>query len=78
MQGRSVITGVIQGTPAQQAGLLAGDVIVFAYGAPFQPVQSFRDKIGKEVVLACVVPARLCKYRLPQSILNPTKCSWTA
>jgi carboxyl-terminal processing protease len=26
-------------------------VIVFADGAPFQPVQSFRDKISKEVVL---------------------------
>jgi carboxyl-terminal processing protease len=51
MQDRSVITGVIEGAPAQQAGLLAGDVIVFADSAPFQPVQSFRDKIGKEVVL---------------------------
>ena len=51
MQGRSVITGVIQGTPAQQAGLLAGDEIVFADGAPFQPVQSFRGKVGREVVL---------------------------
>jgi carboxyl-terminal processing protease len=51
MQGRSLITGVIEGTPAQQAGLLAGDVIVFADGAPFQPVQSFRGKVGKEVVL---------------------------
>ena len=51
MQGHSVITGVIGRTPAQQAGLLAGDVIVFADGAPFQPVQSFRGKVGKEVVL---------------------------
>src|SRR5258706_13333375 len=51
MQGRSMITGVIEGTPAQQAGLLAGDEIVFADGAPFQPVQSFRGKVGKEVVL---------------------------
>jgi carboxyl-terminal processing protease len=51
MQGRSVITGVIQGTPAEQAGLLAGDEIVFADGAPFQPVQSFRGKVGREVVL---------------------------
>ena len=51
-QGRSMISGVIEGTPAQQAGLLAGDVIVFADGSPFQPVQSFRDKIGKEVVLS--------------------------
>jgi carboxyl-terminal processing protease len=51
MQGHSVITGVIESTPAQQAGLIAGDVIVFADGAQFQPVQSFRDKIAKEVVL---------------------------
>ncbi|MBR0831318.1 hypothetical protein JQ596_38015 [Bradyrhizobium manausense] len=51
MQGRNMITGVIEGTPAQQAGLLAGDVIVFADGAPFQPVQSFRGEVGKEVVL---------------------------
>jgi len=46
-----MIHGVIEGTPAQQAGLLAGDVIVFADGAPFQPVQSFRGKVGKEVML---------------------------
>lgn len=51
MQGRNMITGVIEGTPAQQAGLLAGDEIVLADGAPFQPVQSFRGKVGKEVVL---------------------------
>jgi carboxyl-terminal processing protease len=51
VQGGSMITGVVEGTPAQQAGLLAGDVIILADGLPFQPVQSFRDKIGKEVVL---------------------------
>ena len=51
MQGRNMITGVIECTPAQQAGLLAGDAIVFADGAPFEPVQSFRGKVGKEVVL---------------------------
>lgn len=50
-QGRNMITGVIEGTPAQQAGLLAGDAIVFGDGAPFEPVQSFRGKVGKEVVL---------------------------
>ena len=52
MQGRSVITGVIEGTPAQQAGLLAGDEIVLADGAPFQPVQSFRGKVDKQVMLS--------------------------
>jgi carboxyl-terminal processing protease len=49
--GSSVITGVIEGTPAEKAGLLAGDEIISADGAPFEPVQSFRDKVGKQVVL---------------------------
>jgi carboxyl-terminal processing protease len=52
MQDRSAVVGVIEGTPAQQAGLFAGDEIIAADGAPFQPVGSFRDKVGKQVVLA--------------------------
>jgi carboxyl-terminal processing protease len=51
-QGRSMITGVIEGTPAQQAGLRGGDEIISADGAPFQPVGSFRGKVGKPVILA--------------------------
>src|SRR6185437_5637934 len=47
-----IVTGVIEGTPAQHAGLLAGDEIISADGAPFQPVQSFRGKVGAKVVLA--------------------------
>jgi carboxyl-terminal processing protease len=49
--GGSMITGVIEGTPAEKADLLAGDEIVSADGAPFEPVRSFRDKVGKQVVL---------------------------
>jgi C-terminal processing protease CtpA/Prc len=48
----NIVTGVIEGTPAQHAGLLAGDEIISADGAPFQPVQSFRGKVGARVVLA--------------------------
>jgi C-terminal processing protease CtpA/Prc len=51
-QGRSIIAGVIEETPAQRAGLLAGDEIVSADGAPFQPVRSFRGKVGGAVELA--------------------------
>jgi len=43
---------VIDGTPAHQAGLIAGDTIIVADGAPFQPVQSFRGKVGNRVTLA--------------------------
>jgi carboxyl-terminal processing protease len=48
---RGVIVGVIEGTPARQAGLLAGDEITSADGAPFQPIGSFRSKIGQPVAL---------------------------
>ena len=49
--GGSVIIGVIDGTPSEKAGLLRGDEIISADGAPFEPVRSFRDKIGKQVIL---------------------------
>lgn len=47
----NIVTGVIESTPAQQAGLLVGDEITAADGAPFHPVGSFRGKVGKRVVL---------------------------
>jgi len=50
-QGHSVVIGVIDGTPAEQAGMLAGDEIVSADNAAFQPVASFRDKVGRPVAL---------------------------
>ncbi|MBV9250263.1 MAG: PDZ domain-containing protein, partial [Acetobacteraceae bacterium] len=49
--GGSVIIGVIDGTPARRAGLLTGDEIISADDAPFQPVRSFRNKVGNQVVL---------------------------
>ena len=49
--GGSMITGVIDGTPAAKADLLSGDEIVSADGAPFEPVRSFQDKVGGQVVL---------------------------
>ncbi|HEU0084468.1 MAG TPA: PDZ domain-containing protein, partial [Bradyrhizobium sp.] len=39
-RGSGIVTGVIDGTPAQQAGLIAGDEIITADGAPFQPVRN--------------------------------------
>lgn len=50
-QGRNIVTGVIEGTPAHRAGLLAGDEIIAADGEPFRPVGSFRGKVGRPVVL---------------------------
>ena len=50
--GRTFVTGVIEGAPAEKAGLLLGDEIVSADGRPFRPVASFRDRVGASVPLA--------------------------
>jgi len=51
-QGRTFVTGVIEGAPAHQAGLLLGDEILSAGGLPFGPVDSFRGKVGMAVALS--------------------------
>jgi carboxyl-terminal processing protease len=50
-QGRTFVTGVIEGAPAHQAGVLLGDEIVSADNRPFRPVSSFRGKVGSAVSL---------------------------
>jgi carboxyl-terminal processing protease len=50
-QSRAFITGVVEGTPAHQAGLLLGDEILLIDEQPFRPVDSFRGKVGVSVSL---------------------------
>ena len=50
-QGRTFVTGVIEGAPAHAAGVLVGDEIVSADNRPFRPVGSFRGKVGSPVSL---------------------------
>ncbi len=50
-QGRTFVTGVIEGAPAHHAGVLLGDEIVSADDRPFRPVDSFRGKVGSPVSL---------------------------
>jgi carboxyl-terminal processing protease len=50
-QGRTFITGAIEGAPAHQAGVLLGDEIVSVDDRPFRPVDSFRGKVGSPVSL---------------------------
>jgi C-terminal processing protease CtpA/Prc len=51
IDGKTFISAVFPDMPADKAGLLAGDEVVTADGEPFQPVGSFRNKIGEPVVL---------------------------
>ena len=47
---RNTITAVIDGTPAQQAGLRPGDEVVTADDTAFEPIGSFRGKVSKTVL----------------------------
>jgi carboxyl-terminal processing protease len=71
--GRSVIIGVIEGTPAQHAGLLAGDDITSAGGAPFQPIGSFRGKIGEPVTLAVLRAGTAMELTITPADIEPNK-----
>jgi carboxyl-terminal processing protease len=52
IEGRTFVTGVLEGLAAAKAGLKTGDEILTVDGAPFQPVQSFQDKVGSAVTLS--------------------------
>lgn len=75
-QGRSFVVGVIEGTPAERAGLRAGDEIISVDGAPFQPVASFRDKVASRSCWRCDTPAPSCRRWSRRPISSPTGCSW--
>jgi C-terminal processing protease CtpA/Prc len=45
--GRTYVTHVYDGGPAQKAGLRVGDEIVSVNGEPYQPIQSFKDQAGR-------------------------------
>lgn len=51
IDGKTFVSAVFPGLPADKAGLLVGDEIVSADGAPFEPVGSFRNKSGETVAL---------------------------
>ncbi len=51
-RGRAFISDVYDGTPADRAGLLAGDEIVSVDGAPFAEIESFRNEAGKSAVVS--------------------------
>ena len=71
--GRNTITGVIDGTPAQQAGLRAGDETVAADGTAFEPIGSFRGKVGKSVVMEVRRGASVLQIPVMPVDLEPTK-----
>ena len=51
-QGRTFISGAIEGAPAQRGGVLLGDQVLSVDGSPFRAVESFRNKVGSAVSLS--------------------------
>ena len=66
-QGRTFITGAIEGAPAHAAGVLVGDEILSADDRPFRPVDSFRGKVGGPVSLRSGARPARRRSRSPSS-----------
>lgn len=72
-EGKGVVIGVIDGTPAKQAGFAVGDEIITADGARFRPVQSFRGKVGGQVTLQLHRAGSNLQVRVTPIDIDPNK-----
>src|SRR6516162_4088178 len=70
---RNTITAVIDGTPAQQAGLRPGDEVVTADDTAFEPIGSFRGKVSKTVLLKVRRSGSDLQISVVPADLEPTK-----
>lgn len=51
IDGKHFVDGVMEGSPADKAGVKIGDEILSVDDAPYSPVAAFRGKIGRTVAL---------------------------
>lgn len=49
IDGRAVVSGVLDGGAAEAAGILRGDVLLSVDGAPWEPLRPFVGKVGETV-----------------------------
>jgi carboxyl-terminal processing protease len=49
LDGRDFVDGVLEGSPAERAGLKVGDEILSVDNAPYHPIRSFHGKVGDKV-----------------------------
>ncbi|MBD2127031.1 S41 family peptidase [Microcoleus sp. ZQ-A2] len=49
INGKTFISGILEGTPAARTGLKVGDEVIAVDGKAYQPIQSFLDKAEQEV-----------------------------
>jgi carboxyl-terminal processing protease len=70
VDGRNFVDGVLEGSPADKAGLKFGDEILSVNGRPYSPIDAFRGKIGTTAELlirrtASAEPERLTAEVIP-------------
>lgn len=75
VDGRHFIDGILEGSPAERAGLRYGDEILSVDGMPYSPIAAFRGKSGITVELAIrrrrdETPERI---NVPVIPIRPTK-----
>lgn len=51
IDGKTYVSGIVAGLPGDKAGLKTGDEIISVAGKPFEPVGSFRGKIGDKLAM---------------------------
>jgi carboxyl-terminal processing protease len=51
VDGRHFVDGILEGSPADKAGLKFGDEIVAVDGQPYRPIAAFRGSIGRTATL---------------------------
>ena len=59
IDGRDFVDAVLEGSPADRAGLKVGDEILSVDAALYHPIRSFRGKIGDKAVMQFAAYGRL-------------------
>ncbi len=52
IEGKTFISGILDGSPAAKVGLQVGDQILAVEGQPYQPIAAFVGKVGQSVQLS--------------------------
>ena len=75
IDGKRYVTDVYDGGPAAKAGVVVGDEILSADGAPFEEINSFRGKIGSDerLELRRQANAAPMTVSVPVAELQPTE-----
>jgi C-terminal processing protease CtpA/Prc len=73
--GRYYAAFVLTGTPAEQAGILPGDELLFVDSLEYSPVEAFRGKAGRTVKLSLrrEQGGPVLEYEVVVEALNPTE-----